>query len=272
MSYISPISTDEWGDLLADTLTGSGVSLTGGRRSEPTTMARVTVTAGIPSYRFERDGTAERMVTRDSLTAAMPDHASALHTGSLTLTAGADAELWEAFCADQYDRGLVISLDPNVRLSVIEDPESYRARIQRMCARTHVLKLSDEDLEGLYPGQDQDAAMRALLQAPSARVIALTRGEEGVTAWLGPDRIDLPASRTDMLVDTVGAGDTFMATLLAGLADGGVLSPEGLDTLTVNDLTMILSRAATAAAINCTRAGCNPPTRQDLEAALTKDA
>ena len=68
--YMTPISTDEWGDLLAETLLESDVMLQGGRRDEPTTMARVTVTDGIPAYRFERDGTAERMVSENGLAAS----------------------------------------------------------------------------------------------------------------------------------------------------------------------------------------------------------
>jgi fructokinase len=272
VAYVSPISTDDWGVLLADTLAASGVALTGGRRAEPTTMARVTVTGVIPTYRFERDGTAERMVNRNRLAAALPKGTSALHTGSLALTDGADAEIWESFCAEQYERGLVISLDPNVRLSVIADLDTYRARIRRMCARTHVLKLSDEDLEGLFPGDDLDVALDELIRTSSARVIILTRGEHGVSAWLGDTRIELPADHTDALVDTVGAGDTFMATLLAGLAAAGVLTPVGLDHLDTETLTMILRRAATAATINCTRAGCNPPNLSELEAVLNAKA
>jgi fructokinase len=272
VAYVSPISTDDWGDLLADTLTASGVALTGGRQGAPTTMARVTVMGGIPTYRFERDGTAERMVTRDSLAAALPEGTSALHTGSLALTDGADAEIWESFCAEQYERGLVTSLDPNVRLSVIANLDAYRARILRMCSRTHVLKLSDEDLKGLFPEDVPDVALDELLRTSSARVIVLTRGERGCSAWLGDTRIDLPADHTDALVDTVGAGDTFMATLLAGLAAAGVITPGGLDRLDAETLTMILRRAATAATINCTRAGCNPPNRAELDAALNAKA
>lgn len=272
VAYISPISTDSWGEMLAETLVGSGVVLTGGRRGEPTTMARVTVESGIPSYSFERDGTAERMVTAASLAAALPNDARAIHTGSLTLTDGADADAWEQFCATCYAEGRVVSLDPNVRLSVIADPEAYRARILRMCGRTHLLKLSDEDLAALFPGKDEAEALTDLRARTSARVIVLTRGGQGVTALLDGVRIDLPAVPVTHLADTVGAGDTFTATLLAGLADLGALSPEGIAALTGQTLTALLTRAATAAALNCAAEGCDPPTRAALDAALTEKA
>ncbi len=267
--YISPISDDSWGDLLAETLVASGVTLTGGRNPAPTTMARVTVTDGIPSYLFERDGTAERLVSCESLDAALPDGAAAIHTGSLTLTDGADAEAWEAFCDTCYAQGRLVSLDPNVRLSIVSDPLKYRERILRMCRRLHLLKLSDEDLDGLFPGLSQQQAIEALRQNTSARLVVLTRGSDGVVAWKGSDTIDISADRVAELVDTVGAGDTFTATLLAGLADRTALSPSALDALTPDDLTLLLCRAARAAAINCTRAGCNPPSRAELDATVS---
>jgi fructokinase len=272
VAYISPISVDHWGDLLTGSLIESGVILCGGRRPEPTTMARVTVTSGIPVYSFERDGTAERAVTALGLKAALPPGAEAIHTGSLTLTDGPDGAAWETFSADCFDRGLLVSLDPNVRVSVIPDMAGYRARILRMCGRTHLLKLSDEDLEALFPDLDQETAIVALRDKAAARVIVLTKGCDGLSAWLDESRIDVPAAAVPQLIDTVGAGDTFSAALLAGLADTGALSPRGLDALTPDALLSHLRRATVAAALNCTRAGCNPPHRAELETALHQKA
>ncbi len=267
--YISPISTDSWGDMLAETLLGSGVVLDGGRNAAPTTMSRVTLTDGVPSYRFEREQTAERQITQESLAAALPEGAAAVHTGSLTLTDGADAAAWEAFCAESHAAGRLVSLDPNVRLSIIADVEGYRERILRMCQRLDLLKLSDEDLEGLFPGCTQDEALDALRNQTSARIVILTRGGDGVSAWMGAERVDIPAALVATLVDTVGAGDTFMATMLAGLAEKNVLSGAALATLTRDDLTLLLHRASTAAALNCGRSGCNPPSRDEIEAATS---
>ncbi len=272
VAYISPISTDEWGEMLSQTLIASGVTLTGPRRPEPTTMARVTVTDGIPTYAFERIGTAERMVTEASLRDALPAQAAAVHTGSLTLTGGADAAVWETFLAGCYHAGRVVSLDPNVRLSVVRDVEGYRARILRMCERTHLLKLSDEDLDALLPDRSQEAAIADLRALTSARLVVLTMGGAGVRAWLGDAEVALAAVPVAELADTVGAGDTFTATVLAGLEAAGALSPQGLERLDRAGLVTLLHRAATAAALNCCREGCDPPTRAEIDAALTENA
>lgn len=268
VAYISPISSDSWGEMLAETLIGSGVVLSGGRRPEPTTMARVTIAEGIPTYSFERTDTAERAVTASSLQAALPKDARAIHTGSLTLTDGPDAEAWEAFCANCFDRGIVVSFDPNVRVSVISDIARYRARIRRMCAKAHLVKLSDEDLAALFPGLDQQSGVAELRDIASARVVVLTRGSSGTHAFIDDNRLEMPADKVLQLADTVGAGDTFTAALLAGLAEHNALSPTGLTTLSQDALYSLLQRASTAAALNCTRAGCDPPTRAELEAAL----
>ncbi len=265
--YATPISSDDWGVLLADTLSASGVTLSGGRSDAPTTMARVTVTDGLPSYKFERDGTAERQISQDQLEAALPSDLTALHIGSLALTSGGDADLWETFCATQYETGRTICLDPNIRLSFITDMDSYRERMHRMFGKTHVLKLSDEDLEGLYAGATEEEALSQIAAHSNARITVLTRGPDGASAWLQDGtRIDIQAPPVPDLVDTVGAGDTFMATLNVALAEGGYMSD--WSSLTAYEAQRIITRSAAAAAINCTRAGCNPPTRAELDAAL----
>lgn len=265
--YVSPISTDTWGQMLAQRLTEAGVTLTGGRNDRPTTMAKVTLTDGIPDYLFERDGTAERAVTIASLEQAIGDDVDALHTGSLTLTDGADADAWEQVLFQAYHSGVLVSMDPNVRLSVIADPEGYRARINRMVKSVHLLKLSDEDLEGLYPEMDEEAALDHLRQETSAHMLVLTRGAKGVRAYVGEERIDVAAPPVNPLVDTVGAGDTFMANMLVALGRQALLSPERLAHVTAENAKAVLERAARAAALNCQRAGCNPPTKAELDAA-----
>lgn len=267
VSYVSPISTDRWGNILADGLTDAGVVLTGGRNDRPTTMARVDVENGIPQYTFEREGTAERAVDAAFLSERIAEQTAALHTGSLTLIDGDDADAWEVTLSHAYDLGLLVSLDPNVRLSIISDPQDYRDRMMRVVGKVHLLKLSDEDLHGLFPEQDEARALADLRAKTPASMVVLTRGPQGVSAWLGDTRLDLPAPKPDPLVDTVGAGDTFMATLLATLAKRGYLAPDTFAGITPYVARDILSRACRAAALNCERAGCNPPTKVDLDSA-----
>ena len=266
--YLSPISTDPWGGMLAAALTSSGVALTGGRIDLPTTMARVEINQGIPSYQFEREGTAERAITEADILARI-EGADVVHTGSLTLTKGPDADAWEAGLAKVYEAGVFVSLDPNVRISVVDDPVAYRARILRMARTATLIKMSDEDLGELYPEMDQDAALAAFCQHTSAPLVVLTRGAEGASGFLSETRVDIQAAPVPKLVDAVGAGDTFMANLLDGLAECNALSAPALRALSQDDLGALLRRASLAASINCGREGCNPPTRAELlEAAV----
>jgi fructokinase len=261
--YISPISKDPWGGKLAAALADAGVNLTGARVDLPTTMARVEITSGIPSYRFEREGTAERDVTFQGLVDQLTE-ASALHTGSLTLTKGDDALIWERVLSYAFDAGLFVSLDPNVRMSVIEDVQAYRKRIFRIIQKVSMIKLSDEDLADLYPDQNQDDALHQLVRHSSAALIVLTKGPEGALAITKHHRVQIDAARVENLVDAVGAGDTFAATLLMSLSEIGCLSSERIAALTGDEVLLLLKQASLAAAINCGREGCDPPTRVEL--------
>ena len=265
--YVSPISTDPWGGKLASTLSASGVKLSGRRVDLPTTMARVEVTNGHPSYRFEREGTAERAVDLDWIDARIAG-ADAVHTGSLTLTKGEDAEAWVLALASAFSRKQFVSVDPNVRMSVVEDADAYRARILTVCGSAHFIKLSDEDLAALFPAQSEATAIAALRDIASAELIVLTSGAQGASAFLGSFRVEIDAAPVPSLIDAVGAGDTFMATLLWALSANGCLHPSKLKELRLDLLRAILVQASIAAAINCGREGCDPPTAAELEGAL----
>ena len=270
--YLSPISSDHWGDELAHSLQNAGVTLSGGRVDLPTTVARVVVQDGLPSYMFERDGTAERAIRRSTLAQQMQG-VGVLHTGSIALSEGPDAELWEQTAQDAHGQGTFVSLDPNVRLSVVSDPAAYRDRVLRMFEAVDLLKMSDDDLKALFPEQHEEAAIDHVIRHSSAALIVLTRGELGASAWLGNQedtncaalRIDVQAAPVTHLVDTVGAGDTFMATLLAGLVERGNLSRKSLSSLSSEELSALLHRCARAAAMNCAREGCDPPFRHELD-------
>ena len=268
--YVTPISTDVWGDMLATRLAEAGVQLAGGRVAQPSTMARVSLSDGLPSYSFSRTATAERQVSLASLTQSLGAGAAALHTGSLALIDGADAQAWQAMMAKAYREDVLTSLDPNVRLSIIADLPAYRARIWQMVETLHILKLSDEDLAGLFPDASEDAAMAQLLAHSRAPLVVLTKGAHGAQAWLRGTQVTVPAAQVDGLVDTVGAGDTFMASLLVGLGQLGYLSAQGLARLGLSDTRALLQRAAVAAALNCQSQGCSPPMAAQLQAAFAK--
>lgn len=266
--YLTPISTDDMGNLLADRLSEAGVTIAAPRRPEPTTLAIVTLTDGIPSYAFNRDGTAERCVTVDGLRAVMPNHAAAFHVGSLALLGGADAQAWEDFFHKQKQEGVFVALDPNVRASLVDDAQGYRDRLFRMFTSADLIKLSDEDLEWIYPALDMAEAFRTLRAATDAGLVILTKGPDGAEAMSAQHHVSVDAPEVRDLQDTIGAGDTFMGTLLATLAGEDALDAGKLGTMDEGAITTLLHRAAKAAALNCAQKGCNPPTLSELDAAL----
>ncbi len=268
VGYITPISADPLGQLLAAGLSGAGVVLCGERRVEPTSLAVVSLENSIASYQFYRQRTAERLVSREGLANACPADVSAFHLGSLAITDGADADVWTEFYVSMAERGVFTSLDPNIRPAFITDRSAYFARLDRLLSVTDLLKLSDEDLAWLVPGQDIGAAAGQLARRSKAKLVIVTMGGQGAFALHSGQTVRVDAAPIETMVDTVGAGDTFMATLLATLSQTDNLSKTALGNLNQFAVRDLLIRAATAAALNCEQSGCNPPSLKTLNGAL----
>ena len=264
VGYLGALSTDSFGAQLLATLQADGVQFLGPRVVEPTTLAMVTVTDGVPDYRFYRDNTAERMVTLDSLRAALPAQMTALHASSIALVEGADADAWaDLFCA--VAQSAFTSLDPNVRALIAEPNRTrYAARLERMAQAAHLIRLSDEDARWWFPMLTSEQALDHLAALAPRAVIILTQGPRAVLCRAPAGRFELMPPAPPVLVDTVGAGDTLMAAVLVGLAKRGALSPAGLAALPEASLRAIVTDATRAAALTCARAGCNPPTAAEV--------
>ncbi len=265
VGYLTPISTDRMGDLLAAGLEGDGVAILGGRSDRPSSLALVALENGQPRYQFYREGVADRDVTSEALVAALPEDAQALQLGSIALIAGADADALASLAETARARGMLVSLDPNIRPGLIgAEATAYRARLERLFAAADLIKLSDEDLDWWAPGQEAEAAAQALFDRVRPTLLILTRGAQGAIAFTAAGRIDLPAAPLARVADTVGAGDTFMAATLDGLRQEAALARDALAALPADRLRALMARAARAAAITCSRSGCNPPTRAEL--------
>ena len=264
VEYLTPVSKDRLGNLLAQRLTDSGVRLAALRLDAPTSLAVVSLEDGQPSYQFYRKGTAERQITWDGLQSALEDRPWVFHIGSLGLSGGDDADLWERFFLACHDQGVITSLDPNVRPSLIEDRAAYIERLERMFKHADIIKLSDEDIEWLYPDRPLMAAFDHLQDLSSDGLRVLTMGAQGVNARCGKTNVEVRARPVKTLVDTVGAGDTFMATMLSWLAEKGVSSRAELMALNSDHLTAMMERSSLAASLNCEKRGCNPPYLKEL--------
>ena len=264
VAYLTPISDDALGDLLAERLVESKVSLAAPRVAQPTSLAIVSISDGIPSYAFHRNGTAERQVTKPNLHRDMPEETRLFHVGSLGLIDGEDADVWEEFFRDCQGRGIMTSLDPNVRPGLISDTDAYVARLRRMMRHVDIFKLSDEDLAWLYPDRPLESALADCRADCDAVLFILTLGAEGSRLFLGDTEMRAAAPAIDDLADTVGAGDTYMASILCWVLENGHASRDALAEVGENALTRATQRAAEAAALNCRRSGCNPPWRDEL--------
>ena len=264
VAYLTPVSDDALGVLLAERLEESKVTLAAPRVAHPTSLAVVSITDGIPSYAFHRNGTAEREVSSASLKRDMPDDTALFHVGSLALVGGDDADVWESFFEACQAKGIMTSLDPNVRPGLISDRDAYVARIRRMMRRADIFKLSDEDLCWLYPDRPLQTALADCRAECDATLFILTLGAEGSRLFLGDIELAAKAPVIDDLADTVGAGDTYMASILCWVVENGLVSREALAGIDEAMLHRASLRAAEAAAINCQRSGCNPPWRDEL--------
>ncbi|MGY6411411.1 MAG: PfkB family carbohydrate kinase [Alkalilacustris sp.] len=269
----APVSTDAPGEMLAALMAADGVAAVGGRSDRPTALAVVSHSDRGPVYAFHRHATADRDITLASVRAALAPPVRALCLSGMALSEGADAEAWAGLALEAAERGLFLALDPNVRPAALPpEPAPFRDRIARIAARADLIKMSDEDAAWLGAGRTPEVVAEALLEA-GAGLVVLTRGARGAAAlgavspqkggWLVRPAAPVPAAAGPS--DTVGAGDTFLAAFLDGLALAGALVPGAARGLDAARLTAVLDRAARAAALCCARPGCDPPWRSELD-------
>lgn len=260
--FVGGISTDMFGEMIAGHLTASGVDLRYAERVDrETTLAFVRFVDGEPHYAFYDETTAARLWTYAP--GAIPFPAiDALHVGSTTLVNEPSSSAYMALFA--AGKGLTtLSFDPNCRPSLVSDRQAYMARMTGFAALADIIRMSDVDFDYLYGGADHDARAAAFL-AGGARLVVVTRGGDGVSAWHATaGKVSVPAPKIDV-VDTIGAGDTFQAGMLVALREAGRLEVDALAAITADELRAALAFGAAASAITCSRAGANPPWRKEL--------
>jgi fructokinase len=262
ITFATLVGDDERGDKITSRLADEGISLTEGNvGGQPTSVATATLDeTGAATYSFDLTWGLARRLSLEGLT-----H---VHTGSIaaTLEPGASAVLSTIQDARTV---ATISYDPNVRPALMVDPHEVRAKIEQIIGLSDVVKASDEDIAWLYEGAPISDVLRLWGQLGPALTV-VTQGLAGALVALSVTgeltSVDAP---TVEVVDTVGAGDSFMAGLLSGLLDaellGGVEARERLRSASMVDVMPAVERALACAAITVSRAGANPPRQAELQ-------
>lgn len=259
--FFSGLSNDLFGVKLADVLAESRVDVRFCARSNrPTTLAFVTLTDGQASYAFYDENTAGRLLAPSDLP-DLPADVKALFFGGISLVSEPAADTY-ATLMEREAPARVTMIDPNIRAGFITDPEGYRARIGKMIALADIVKLSDEDLHWLEGVGDTETLARSILSR-GPKVVFITEGAKGAHAFTATQS-RFVAARKVTVADTVGAGDTFNAGVLAALDRAGALSKGAIAALSATALDAALALGVAAAAVTVSRAGANPPWEHEL--------
>lgn len=262
--FLGGLSQDAFGTRLAGRLEREGVSLALAPRMAARTTLSVVATdeAGHPTYSFYGEGGADVCVGDVNLPWALPEAVTALTFGSYTLAVDPVGAAYLALARRERKRR-VVSLDPNVRPTVTPDRASWRERFEAFLACAAIVKASDEDIALGYGGEADIDRVAADWLARGVKLVVVTRGKKGACAYLRGHRVVEPG-RIVTAIDTVGAGDTAHAAILARLSAQGVLTHEGLDRLTPAHARDALRYANAAAAITCSRRGADLPRADEV--------
>lgn len=260
---LTGISSDFFGQQLTAALRASHVDTTHVIYSDrPTTLAFVTLTDGHATYTFYDENSAGRMLSPGDLP-DLTDEVSALYFGGISLACEPGAETYAAL-AKREAAQRVVMIDPNIRPGFIRDIDRYRARLDGLIAGADIVKVSDEDLNWIHPGPEALTDKLDKIRAQGPSVVILTRGGDEATAFLASGaEVSVPVERVQ-IVDTVGAGDTFNAGVLAKLSELGLLTKTALAQISSDDLRTALAFGARVAAITVSRAGANPPWTHEM--------
>jgi fructokinase len=247
--------SDVRGEAIRSHLENSSVALISeGDQALRTSSAEATISPdGSAQYRFD--------LNWDLSTQMVPvGDFTHVHTGSIGATLEPGGRAVQESITRARAQGSSVSYDPNARPIIMGEASGVLPRVETLISLSDVVKASDEDCEWLYPGKPlQEVASDWQVLGPT--LVVITQGAKGVEAWCGGLHVSLPTKAVE-IVDTIGAGDSFMSGLLSALSDRARLGPraaELLGEMIEQDLLDVLGFALRCAAITVARAGANPP-------------
>jgi fructokinase len=242
---------------------------------ESCTLAVVTLdAAGVASYEFYGPDTADWAWAPGELPDTVALAGSTVHTGSLATGIAPGAGVLTEWLRRLRRQGdVAISYDPNIRPTLLGDVDLVGQVLAPTLDCAHLVKVSEEDLGVLYPGVAIEEVVKGWLAEQvigagglrsGPEIVVVTVGADGAVAWHRDGRRIQRSLPAVDVVDTVGAGDAFTAGLLSCLHERGVLTPAGLAAIATTDVEGAIDRANLVASITCTRAGADPPRRDEL--------
>ena len=255
--FIGGLSDDQYGQRMRSEFIAGRVGLTFTPEHQlPTCLAIVSIDVdGGATYEFKIDGTATFAFTAENLPDPKVIQPDAIYIGTLATIIEPGASILKDWIIQAQDYAPII-YDPNIRSSVISDRSRYQEVVKEWVALSNVVKASEDDLAWLYPETDPLEIARSWV-TQGVQVVVITKGENGIVGVTENQEVSIPGVKVEV-IDSVGAGDTVGAVLVEALVEFG------LEKLTSELLSHTLHRAALAAAITCSRAGANPPTKAEL--------
>ena len=266
--FLSKISDDFFGRYLVRTLVKAGVDqrLLLSSPRQTTLSVAVTRPDGEAQYSFYGHESADRSLLPSELPATLPDDVSAIAIGSYTLAIDPTASAIEQLIEREHVRR-VVSIDPNIRPTIIGEAKAWRPRFERLLARCHIVKASTEDLAYLYGDGVDAGAWAAHWLTAGPQLVIITRGDDGASVFFGSSTYNVPVRKVDV-IDTVGAGDSFHAAVLVSLEEQNLLRPGAIRLASRDALIRAIHFAIVASSVTCSRQGADLPTRADVEAVL----
>lgn len=265
ISYLSPISTDEYGKRIYNYALSENIHLPANNRSDlPTSLALIYKDEkGQPDYRLYRKHIADLDLDTAQLISLISNDISLFHTGSLTLVPSMVTVLKPLF-TEIKSRGIVLSLDINMRKNVEQDEAEYINAVLTLLPFADIVKVSDEDLLLLGIDVPPLEGAKQILSKLNNGMVLLTKGELGATLLSNEVSITKPVFKPSQFVDAVGAGDTFFSAFLSYLLRKGQIRQPWQEDV----LAKALEYGLMAATLNVEKDGCQPPSKEQVDEAL----
>jgi fructokinase len=256
--FIDGISSDKYGQMALKELHKDNVKLDFAHFSDkPTCLAIVSLdSSGSATYEFVIEGTTTFDFTPTWLPDPVRNKPSLLHIGTLVTAIEPAASILHKWASDLAKVAPIV-FDPNIRPAVMGNRQEYVKQVERWVDIATAVKVSDDDINWLYPDKSINDVASAWL-AKGAKLVVVTFGEKGLSSFSELEKISVPAQKV-IVVDTVGAGDTVGAILVEAIIESG------LEKLHGEVLRKMLERAAKAAAITVSRTGAVPPTSDEIK-------